>query len=250
MRSAYRTRQRRSEFAPVRLVGYVRVSTEEQVKEGVSLAAQVDRLKNYCAAMGFELATMEADEGISGKIAPERRPAFARALDAVRKGSADGIVALKLDRLSRSVRHVLDLVAESERNRWRLVSVSEQLDTATACGRMIVTILAALAQMEREQIGERTQLGMQQLAREGRRRSGRPPFGFKFKGDSVVKSTNETPILGRIVTLQRDGMGARRIAAQLTNEGIVNPRTAGPWTFGTVAAILRTRGRLKTSTSH
>jgi site-specific DNA recombinase len=226
-----------------RLVAYARVSTHEQAEHGLSLQAQRHRLRAFAEAMGFEVVALEADEGVSGKVAPDKRPALSRALASVRAGKADGLLTLKLDRLSRSTRDVLDLVDASGREGWRLLSVSEQLDTATAAGRMVLTVLAALAQMEREQIGERTSFGMRQLVRDGRRRSRFAPFGFRHRGAAVVEVAEEGRVLERMRALHANGFGAWRIAAALDAEGERNPRTGRQWNYGTVAAILRTAAR-------
>ena len=137
----------------------------------MSLAAQHERLTAYCTAHGLELVGVEQDAGVSGKVAPAQRPGLARALEAVRRGDAHGVVVLRLDRLSRSTRDVLDLVDETRQGSWRLVSVSEHLDTGSAAGRLVVTVLAALSEMEREQVAERTRFALDAIAREGRGRS-------------------------------------------------------------------------------
>ena len=196
---------------------------------------------------------MEVDEGISGKVPAERRPGLARALRAVRSGEADGLLALKLDRLSRSTRDVLDLVDECGKDGWRLISVSEHLDTGTAAGRMVVTVLAALAQMEREQVGERTRFALEAIARDGRARSHRTPFGWRTasgsdrpkRGDRepLVPDPREQVILARMLELEGEGLGARRLAAALNGEGLWNPRTGREWSVGGVAGVMRTAER-------
>lgn len=240
--------------AAPRLVGYVRVSTAEQADGGLSLPAQRERLRAYATAQGFDLVGVEEDAGLSGSLPPHKRPGLARALAAVAGGKADGVAVVKLDRLSRTVAHTLDLVARAEREGWRLASVSEALDTGSAIGRMVVTILAALAQMEREQIGERTSAAMDQIAREGRARSRFLPFGFSLKGSDsmeaiagdrspLVPDQAEQAILARMLALQAEGNGAHRIAGALNEAGTKNPRTGSTWSVGTVAAILRTAER-------
>lgn len=228
------------------LVGYVRVSTEEQAREGVSLEAQRERLAAYCIAHGFKLAALETDEGVSGKVSPTQRPGLARALERVRTGEVCGLVTVKLDRLSRSVRDTLDLADSAQREDWRLVSLSEHLDTGSAAGRFTLTVLAALAQLEREQVSERTRETLAYIAREGRGRSRFTPYGFRTAGGGVenragdrsalVPHTEEQAALRRLVALRESGLGARRIAAQL---GEPNPRSGQPWTADSVASILR-----------
>lgn len=244
-----------SAAATNRMVGYVRVSTEEQAERGVSLDAQRDRLRAYATAHGFDLLAIEADEGVSGAVRAEKRPAFARAIAAVRNGAAGGIVALKLDRLARNTRDALDLMADAERKGWRLLSVYESLDTASPAGRFTFTMLAGLAQMERETISERTKTAMAEIARQGRARSRFVPFGYRLEGspDSftvpagdrspLIRHAGERSILARMLALQRKGLGALRIANALNAAGIANPRTGRPWNFGTIGAILRTAAR-------
>ena len=230
------------------LIGYVRVSTEDQAREGVSLQAQRERLAAYATAHGWELAGIEADEGISGAVAPGKRPGLARALGRVRRGEADGLLVLKLDRLSRSTRDVLDLADDANRGQWRLVSVSEHLDTGTATGEFTLTILAALAQLERKQIGERTRVALGSIAREGRARSRFVPFGYRthdgstevVRGDRrpIRKDPHEQRTLRRILAMRADGLGARRIAGHLNASSTIS-RTGRPWSRGTVESILR-----------
>jgi len=243
-----RSRRKRTESTVASLVGYTRVSTEEQAREGVSLDAQAERIRAYCVAHGFTLAGLESDAGISGKVAPDGRPGLARALERIRDGEADGLVVLKLDRLSRSTRDVLDLVDETRDDGWRLISVSEHLDTGSAAGRLVVTVLAALSEMEREQIGERTTFALDAIAREGRARSRFTPYGWRTEnGGTTVKAGDrsefvphpaEQTVLRRILRLRRQGNGARRIASALNVQG-PNPRSGNPWTPSGVASILR-----------
>ena len=223
----------------LRVVGYLRVSSEAQVERGVSLDAQETRLRAYCAAHGLELVRIETDAGISAKKMANR-PALQSALRSLRGGDVHGLVAVKLDRLSRSTRDVLELVERADRERWALHSIEERLDTGSPHGRFVLTVLAGLAQMEREQIGARTKAALEELRRQGRRVSGRPPFGYAFDGGSVVPAYGEQEILQRILELRAAGLGARRIARQLGEEGLDNPRTGRAWHASNVAHVLRT----------
>ena len=115
--------------------------------------------------------------------------------------------------------------------------------TSSPGGRFVVTVLGALAQLEREQAAERTKTAMAELRRQGRRISGKPPFGYRFDGDRVVEEPGEQEILRRIRELRDAGKGCYAIASALTREGVVNPRTERPWYFGTVRAILQSAER-------
>ncbi len=114
--------------AMANVLGYARVSTADQAEHGVSLAAQRHRIAAYCEAHGLTLAGIEEDAGISAK-ATRNRPGLQRALSALKARETNGLVAVKLDRLSRTTRDVLDLVALSERQGWALHSIDEKLDT-------------------------------------------------------------------------------------------------------------------------
>jgi site-specific DNA recombinase len=225
-----------------RVVGYIRVSSTDQAEHGVSLADQEHRIRAYCVAHGLELVAVAADEGISGK-ATANRPGLQRALTALRRRKAGALVVVKLDRLSRSLRDALDLVASSEREGWELHSIGESLDTSTPHGRFVVHLFAALAQLEREQIGERTRNGMAELRRQGRRISRRPPFGFRFDGDVLVQVEVEQVMLVQMIALGEAGCGPTATAGALNADGLLNPRTGRPWTPGNVGAILKTAAR-------
>jgi site-specific DNA recombinase len=225
-----------------RVLGYVRVSTTEQAEEGVSLDAQTTKLRDYARLHDLELVDVVADNGVSAKRTTNR-PGLQRALKALKRGEAAGLVVVKLDRLSRTTTDLLGLVAQADRERWQLHSIHEHLDTRTPHGRFVLTILAGLAQMEREQIAERTRDAMAELRRQGRRISGKPPFGFRFEGEKVVPVPAEQRALERIRKMHAEGMGSWRIWKRLNQRGGKNPRTGRPWSRGSVVAILRTLAR-------
>ena len=228
---------------PTRVIGYVRVSTEEQAESGLSRAAQGRRIASYCAAHDLDLHACYVDNGISAKRM-SNRPALQAALSALEAHDASGLVVLKLDRLSRSTRDVLDLVDRSDRKGWKVHSIDERLDTGSAAGRFVVTVLGALAQMEREQIGERTRVALAEKRRQGKRISRHAPFGFRHEdrdGETlIVAAPAERRILERMLALYAEGKRSMRIAKALNGASTFNPRTGRPWNRGTVEAIVRT----------
>ncbi|MEE8105697.1 MAG: recombinase family protein [Planctomycetota bacterium] len=224
---------------PTVVVGYARVSTIEQAETGISLDAQRHRLRAYCDAHALTLARVETDAGLSAKRT-SNRPALLRALLSLKRGEATGIVVMKLDRLSRTTRDILDLIAKAERERWAVHSISEQLDTSSAQGRFVVTLLGALSQLEREQAAERTKTAMAELRRQGKRISGKPPFGYRFEDGRVVEVAEEQVILGRIRELRDAGKACYAIASALNREGVLNPRTGREWFFGTIRSVMET----------
>ena len=221
-----------------RLIGYTRVSSQEQV-ENVSLRDQAERIVAYCRANACELLRVEADRGVSGFKKPHERPAMRRALEAVESGEADGIVAIALDRLSRNAIATMELVEESERSGWRLIAMDLGLDTSTATGRLVAHVLAAIAQMYRDTISERTSSALAKLTREGRATSHRAPYGFRMatgsdtavKGERnmLVKHADEQRILRRMLALQQKGNGPTAIASRLNGDGQV-ARGGTEWT--------------------
>ena len=138
-----------------RTIAYLRVSTDKQADRGVSLEAQRAKIDAYAALFDLELVAIEVDAGVSAKTLA--RPALDRALAMLRAGKADALLVVKLDRLTRSVRDLCDLVDRYFRDgKLALLSVGEQVDTRTAAGRMVLNMLTVIGQWEREANGERT----------------------------------------------------------------------------------------------
>ena len=144
----------------MRVATYLRVSTKDQDVE-----AQRLRLEVFCAARDHKVAAEFADEGESGGKA--RRPALDALLDSCRRGDVDAVLVAKLDRLGRSVRHLCEVAAELERLGVALLVADQGLDTSTAAGRFVFHTLAAVAEVEREMIRERTKAGLAAARRRG-----------------------------------------------------------------------------------
>lgn len=139
----------------LRAVGYLRVSTEEQVLNGVSLDAQEEKIKAYCVAKDLQLIRIIRDEGCSAKNL--QRPGMQEIIAGCKKSEFDAIIIIKLDRLTRSVKDLAYLVEDVfEKNGVAFTSIQDNFDTSTANGRMLMNILGTLAQWERDIISERT----------------------------------------------------------------------------------------------
>lgn len=159
---------------------YIRVSTTEQAEEGYSVGEQEARLRSYCSAMGFTVNAVHIDPGYSG--ATLDRPGINQVIRDVRAGYVKKVIVWKLDRLSRSQKDVLILLEDVFlENGCNFISIMESFDTATPFGRCIVGILAAFAQMERENIRSRMMMGKQAGLKEGRYFSGRAPIGYQYE---------------------------------------------------------------------
>lgn len=180
---------------------YPRVSTIEQAKEGYSIGEQTERLKKYCEAMGWEVYKIYTDPGYSGGSMD--RPGLQNLISDVEDGLLDKVVVYKLDRLSRSQLDTLYLIEKVFLvNNTDFVSMSENFDTSTPFGRAMIGILAVFAQLEREQIKERTMMGKQARAEEGKWGGGSSvPIGYDYDiitGELKVNEYEKMQILEAI----------------------------------------------------
>lgn len=222
----------------MKAIGYIRVSTENQATDGVSLEAQSARIAAYCHANGLELAGVFVDAGISGKRA-DNRPELQAALNAVCKDKA-ALVVYSLSRLARSVKDTLAISERLERAGADLVSLSEKIDTTSAAGRMVFRMLSVLAEFERDLVSERTKAAMIHLKAAGQR-VGTVPFGWNLAADgvSLVPNDAEQTVLATIRQLRTAGQSLRDIASYLNTEGISTKKGRATWYASTVASVLK-----------
>ncbi len=219
-------------------VGYVRVSTDEQARDGVSLDAQEARLRAFAMATGRELVEVVVDDGQSAKSL--QRPGMARILDGIRSGRIGAVVALKLDRLTRSVGDLADLLKLFDRKDVALVSVTENFDTSTAIGRMFLQMTGVISQWEREAIGERTAFALEHKRR-NRQAYGRTPFGYRRDGDALVEDPQQQAALAEARRMADAGETLGAIGARLTELGAMTPQGGRKWYASSVRSILRSK---------
>lgn len=170
---------------------YPRVSSQEQATEGYSIGEQIERLTKYCEAMGWEIYKIYTDPGYSG--GDTNRPGLQEMLKDVRAGKVDKVVVYKLDRLSRSQKDTMLLIEdEFLAHGVDFVSMSENFDTSTPFGRAMIGILAVFAQLERENIKERTMIGKEARAKEGKWGGGSSePIGYDYDPATDMLEINE-----------------------------------------------------------
>ena len=220
-----------------RVVGYVRVSTEHQADAGVSLEAQRAKLEAYAVALDLDLVAIEVDAGLSAKTLT--RPALQRALAMLDAGTATGLLVAKLDRLTRSVRDLGELVERYFSSKCSLLSVADSIDTRSAAGRLVLNVLASVSQWEREATGERTRDALGHLKASGVRLGGEA-LGWE-RGDEtdahgrrVVRHVEaDAATIERASALRGEGLTLRAIADRLTAEGHRTKR-GGKWAAETV----------------
>jgi site-specific DNA recombinase len=224
--------------------GYVRVSTEEQHAFGISLDAQRSRIAAYAELYGrendFEVRRIVEDGGISAKTLD--RPGLRSILGDLDSGAIDGIIVVKLDRLTRSLRDWNRLIDTyfSDKVGRKLISVSEQINTTTATGRMLVNLLMTIAQWEREIIAERTTDALQEKIRRGER-CGKVRYGFRVgpDGKTLRPIAHEQIAVMAMRSLRWEGKSLRKIAALLHAAGFRPPEGAERWAPGSISKILR-----------
>lgn len=202
---------------------YVRVSTAEQGRSGLGMEAQRRRIEERARISDWGALTWAVDEGWSGKSLD--RPALAGILDRI--GPGDRLIVAKLDRLSRSVLDFVGLLGRSRAGGWSVVVLELDLDTGTAVGRFVVTTLAAVAELERGLISERTSAALQAARARGKRLG-------------VGNRTMPADTLARLVELREQGLSFAAVAAQLAAEGYAPARGGATWHPSAVRAAVHT----------
>jgi DNA invertase Pin-like site-specific DNA recombinase len=248
-----------------RVVGYARASTASQE---ITVDAQGERIKSYCKTYDLELVALINDPAASAKdlrsrrkrkatdnfldLVREHRPRLADALGYLDEGKAGGLVVAKLDRLTRSVRDLGDIIDHYfEVDRFSLLSVGDQIDTRTATGRFVLNLLGSVAQWERETIVERTKAALAHKRLMKEYCGGRVPYGWRLIPDDHQKGCEKSGCPGchhitpdpieqgmiRIARGMRQDMSLRSIGTALDNSGF-KAKGGGPWHAKTVQDLI------------
>ena len=207
---------------------YLRVSTDEQAKEGYGLDVQRQRCEAMALVKGWSVVRQYADEGISGTKDEKHRPALAELLADVEAGQIDAVIVLALDRLGRLTPIVLDLVDRLTRMGVEVVSCKESIDTTTAMGKFMITVFAGLAQLDRDNIVERTTAGRNARGAQDGEKGGQLPYGYARSEAGPVIDQAEAENVRYILRHRRSGKSYRAIAAELNAKGIPSAR-GGKW---------------------
>lgn len=225
---------------PTRVALYTRVSTEDQAKEGFSLDAQLERLRYYAKAQGWSVAGEYVDEGHSGRTT--KRPQYQRMMD--ERGQWDTLLVLKMDRIHRNSRNFMAMMDQLRKEDKEFASVTESLDTSTAMGRFVMDIIQRIAQLESDQIGERTYVGMEQKAKQNGGSLGkRAPFGYAYSEAGILEPIPaEADAVRALFHRFVQGAGKQELATWLNQQGFRGRGGAGKppaaWTHKSVAYVL------------
>lgn len=216
----------------------MRVSTEDQARDGFSIHAQREKLSSYANINDWEIADFYIDEGISAKNLKDR-PDMLRLIDDVKGGKVNNVLVWKLDRCTRSVKDLISLIELFEECNCSFNSVTEKLDTSNAVGRMFIKIIGIFAEFERENLAERVSFGYEQKTREGNYTNTNGVNGFDYivgKGDLIVNE-QEKEIVNRIYNMYLEGTSMLKIARTFNEEEIPSKR-GGYWSQSTIKSIL------------
>ena len=226
-----------------RAIGYIRVSTTEQVS-GFGLDVQEKAIRDYCKANRLRVVAVYRDEGQSGSNGLEDRVGLAEALAALKAGEAQSLVVYRLDRLARDLILQETTVERLKDQGTPVVSASEpDLDTATddPTKVLIRQIVGAVAQYERAVIRGRMMAGKAAKVAQGGYGGGRPAYGYKASGGSLVANDDEAAVVDTVTSMRSSGESYRAIALALSDSGITT-RTGGAWNPNQVRRIARRAG--------
>ncbi|EGQ0536780.1 recombinase family protein [Listeria monocytogenes] len=216
---------------------YIRVSTDEQVKEGFSISAQKEKLKAYCTAQGWEDFKFYVDEGKSAK--DMHRPLLQEMITHIKKKLIDTVLVYKLDRLTRSVVDLHNLLSIFDEYNCAFKSATEVYDTSSAMGRFFITIISSVAQFERENTSERVSFGMAEKVRQGEYIP-LAPFGYvKGPDGKLIVNEAEKEIFLHVVNMVSTGYSLRQTCEYLTNIGLKTRRSNDVWKVSTLIWMLK-----------
>lgn len=213
---------------------YIRVSTEDQAREGFSLGEQKEKLQDLCKYRGYKVFRIYEDAGISAK--DTNRPEFQEMLEDMRSGNINVIVAYKLDRITRSTKDLENLIIEIQKYNCGLECAVDDINTETANGKFFTRMLTVLSQLEIERCSERTRFGMVGAIKEGHI-PGSIPLGYKRDNKKVVIDESTKDTVTKIFDLYISGNSYQKIANILNKQNEMNHH----WRDNTIQAIINNR---------
>lgn len=220
----------------MKTIGYVRVSTDEQAREGISLESQKAKIEAYCELNDLELVGVIEDAGKSGKDL--NREGIQSLINEIKARRIDAVVVYKLDRLSRRVKDTLSLMDLVEKKNIAFHSITERIDTKSAMGKFFLNIMASMNQWERDTISERTRDALQHKIKKNER-AGQIPYGWMLRedGKTLVENPKEQKAISLIRDLHNKGYSFRAICREL--EVKQHQPIGHKWHPQTISNILR-----------
>ncbi|TLQ05434.1 recombinase family protein [Pediococcus stilesii] len=217
---------------------YVRVSTTNQVEDGYSISEQTDKLRKFCDVKDWNVYKVYTDGGFSGSNI--KRPGIELLIDDVKNHNINTVLVYKLDRLSRSQKDTLFMIEDIfNKNDCAFISLNENFDTSTAFGKAMVGILSVFAQLEREQITQRMQMGRVGRARNGLFNGSQVPMGYKYIDSRLIVDELTAPIIKDIYNKYLDGWSLNKLLVYLNENGHLGREL--PWNFHVLRYVLTNR---------
>jgi site-specific DNA recombinase len=217
---------------------YVRVSTPGQAEEGYSIDEQVDKLTKFCDVKDWQVAKVYKDAGFSGSNI--KRPGMQLMMDDVKEHRINTVLVYKLDRLSRSQKDTLFLIEDVfNKNDCSFISLNENFDTSTAFGKAMVGILSVFAQLEREQITQRMQMGRVGRAKAGLFNGSQVPYGYDYVDSRLVPNPITAPIVREIFDDYNHGYSVDKLKMKYDSAGHVGRKL--PWSYHVLRYLLTNR---------
>lgn len=223
---------------------YFRVSTDEQ-KERASIETQREFAAQYCKAQEIQVIASYSDDGISGTVPVADRPDGSRLLTDAKSKKFDTILVYKLDRLARSTLEILKVVEALGHCGVSIKSMTEPFETDSSVGKFLVSMLASVAQLERDAIRDRSGAGMERVARQGKWLGGRPAFGYQIVDGKLALNPEQAKTVEEIFRMFISGSRMNAIARHLNAQGVIHPMGLDEggenrlWHEATVSKLLR-----------
>lgn len=215
---------------------YARVSTEEQAVTGYSLDAQLEKMRMYCEIQNLTITGEYVDDGYSGTNT--RRPAYRHMFSPEERKKWDILIVLKMDRIHRNSKEFILMMEDLKKHNQEFISTYEKFNTKAAVGRFALDMIQRIAQLESEQIGERTYIGMRQKAETNGGVMGfNPPFGYGLEDGELFAIEDELETVRDIYSMYLSGMTTSDIAYNLNRECRLT-RKGNPWNKYNLATIL------------
>jgi len=220
-------------------IGYCRVSTIGQSIDGVSLDAQKGKIEAWGQLHNYDVVVLVETQ--SGKRA-DNRPVLQKTIDRACRDRVP-LVFYSLSRVSRNTREMIEIAERLEKNGADMVSLSENIDTSSASGKMVFRLLAVLAEFERDVISERTRTALAHIRANGGIIGGTSPYGFKHDNGKIVKDPKEQKNLSIIRGLHERGLTYREIQDELRKRKVLNRRGKSDWNLAVLSRILKAKGK-------